>query len=106
MTPEVRLTDALLERDGRPFLVVGAELHNSSSSSVSAITRSLRAMREIGANTVLAPVAWDLFEPQEGVYDFTLVDALIATAAAEGLAVIRFGSDRGRTACRPTRRPG
>ncbi|MBB2943344.1 hypothetical protein FB565_003057 [Actinoplanes lutulentus] len=94
MTPEVRLTDALLERDGRPFLVVGAELHNSSSSSVSAITRSLRAMREIGANTVLAPVAWDLFEPQEGVYDFTLVDALIATAAAEGLAVIPlwFGS--------------
>lgn len=80
--------------DGKPYLVVGAEVHNSSSSTVRAIQESFDAVRVLGANTVLAPVAWDLFEPVEGRFDPTLIDAMIATATAQGLKLIPlwFGS--------------
>src|SRR4051794_37385970 len=80
--------------DGAPFPVVGAEVHNSSSSTESAIAESFRAVRELGANTVLAPVAWDLLEPAEGVFNFTLLDAMIVTAEELGLRLIPlwFGS--------------
>ena len=61
-------TGPYLAVDGRPFVVVGAEVHNSSSSSKLAIDRSFDAVRQLGANTVLAPVAWDLFEPTEGSF--------------------------------------
>ena len=37
---------------------------------------------------MLAPVAWDLFEPEEGVFDTTLIDAMIATCREEGLRLI------------------
>lgn len=80
--------------DGRPFVVVGAEVHNSSSSTERAIARSFDAVRDLGANTVLAPVAWDLFEPTEGSFDTRLLDEMIAGARARGLRLIPlwFGS--------------
>lgn len=73
---------------GRPFLIVGGELHNSGSSTPSAIQRSLDAAVEVGVNTVLAPVAWELIEPEEGRFDFAIVDALTSAARDRGLHVI------------------
>lgn len=83
-----------LRVDGDPFLVVGAEVHNSSSSSPLAITKAFTTVRTLGANTVLAPVAWDQLEPTEGRFDFTLIDAMIQTAHHLGLRLIPlwFGS--------------
>lgn len=80
--------------DGAPFPIVGAEVHNSSSSTVDAINGSFTTVQRLGANTVLAPVAWDLFEPEEGVFDFVLIDAMINTASALGMRLIPlwFGS--------------
>ena len=45
-------------------------------------------------NTILAPVYWELMEPAEGKFDFTLVDSLINTSRKNGLKVILlwFGS--------------
>ena len=73
---------------GEPFVVVGAEVHNSSSSSLPAITQAFDVVQRLGANTVLAPVAWDLFEPVEGRYDPTLIDAMITHAHTRGLRLI------------------
>jgi len=80
--------------DGRPFVVIGAEVHNSSSSSQRAIATSFDAVHRLGANTVLAPVAWDLFEPAEGEFDTRLLDAMIEAAWSRGLKLIPlwFGS--------------
>ncbi|WP_165067094.1 DUF5597 domain-containing protein [Marisediminicola senii] len=87
-------TGPYLTVDGRAFLVVGAEVHNSSSSTTRAIAASFDAVQRLGANTVLAPVAWDLFEPTEGVFDTHLLDAMIEGARSRGLKLIPlwFGS--------------
>ena len=80
--------------DGLPFLVVGAELHNSSASSLSAIERSFTTTAELGATTLLAPVSWDQWEPTEGSYDSTLLDGMLETARRlhVRLIVLWFGS--------------
>ena len=87
-------TGPYLAVDGQPFLIVGAEVHNSSSSTLEAIASSFATIKLLGANTVLAPVAWDLFESEEGKFDYTLIDAMIATAHEFGLRLIPlwFGS--------------
>ncbi|MFI7705736.1 DUF5597 domain-containing protein [Nonomuraea sp. NPDC049480] len=83
-----RLTDNGLVVDERPFLVLGAEIHNSSSSSEVAIRSSFQRVAALGANTVLAPVTWQLLEPTEGEFDFTLVDTMIQVAETCGLRLI------------------
>ena len=80
--------------DGRPFLVLGGELHNSSSSSLDYMRPIWTRMVDLNCNTVLAPVSWELVEPDEGRFDFALVDGLIHDARRHGLRLIFlwFGS--------------
>src|SRR5512146_1328866 len=67
---------------GQPFLMLGGELHNSSSSSLDYMQPIWPRLVSMNLNTVLAPVSWELIEPQEGKYDFRLVDGLINDAHA------------------------
>lgn len=80
--------------DGEPFLVLGGELHNSSASSLEYMAPIWPKLKAMNLNTVLAPISWELLEPEEGVFDFTLVDGLIADARAHDLKLIFlwFGS--------------
>jgi hypothetical protein len=79
---------------GQPFLILGGELHNSSSSSIEYLRPIWERMVNLNLNTVLAPVAWELIEPEEDVFDFALVDGLIHAARRHGLRLILlwFGS--------------
>lgn len=79
---------------GKPFLVLGGELHNSSTSSVSYMTPLWDKMKKKHLNTVIAPVYWELLEPSEGKFDFTLVDSMIHGARAKDLhlVILWFGS--------------
>jgi GH35 family endo-1,4-beta-xylanase len=74
--------------DGKPFLILAGELHNSSSSSREYMKAIWPQLAQRNLNTVLAVVTWELIEPQEGRFDFTSVDDCIPEA--------------GRTANRPT----
>src|SRR3954471_6820511 len=80
--------------DGSPFLVIGGELHNSSSSSIEYMQPIWQRMRDLNINTVLTPVSWELIEPTEGSFDFALVDDLIRAARSHDLRliVLWFGS--------------
>jgi beta-galactosidase GanA len=80
--------------DGEPFLVLGAQSHNSSASDPAALARFFEGVKALGANTAEAPVYWELLEPEPGRYDFRLVDALVAGARQAGvrLVVLWFAS--------------
>ena len=66
--------------DGKPFIILGGELHNSSSSSLDYMKPIWRQLAGMGLNTVITPLSWELVEPTEGHYDFALVDGLLAQA--------------------------
>ena len=66
--------------DGKPFLILGGELHNSSSSNLDYMKPLWTGLAGMGLNTVITPLSWELVEPTEGHYDFALVDGLLAQA--------------------------
>ena len=80
--------------NGRPFLVIGGELHNSSSSNLNYMEPIWQRMLDLNFNTVLAGVSWELVEPEEGRFDFSLVDGLIHDARRNNLHLVFlwFGS--------------
>jgi hypothetical protein len=80
--------------DGKPFLIFGGELRNSSTSSLEYMKPIWPRMADGKMNTLLAPVSWELLEPQEGKFDFSLVDGIIAAAQENHLHLVFlwFGS--------------
>jgi beta-galactosidase GanA len=80
--------------DGKPMLVLGGELGNSSASSQAYMAKYWPKLKAMNLNTVLAPASWELIEPKEGVYDFSSVDGLIKDARAQDmhLVLLWFGA--------------
>jgi hypothetical protein len=74
--------------DEKPFLVLGGELHNSSSSSVEYMKPIWPRLASMHLNTVLAPVAWETIEPVEGTFDFSCVDGLLKGARENNLKLV------------------
>ena len=81
-------THARLVVDGAPFLAIGGELHNSSSSDAEYMRAVWERLDDAGFNSVIATVGWDQVEPIEGRFDFTVVDGLVAGARSAGLRLI------------------
>ena len=65
--------------DGKPFLILGAQAHNSSNYP-EALQPVWAAANDAQANTVLMPVAWEQVEPEEGHFDFSFLDTLVKEA--------------------------
>jgi len=74
--------------DGKPFLILGGELGNSSASSAEYMRPHWPRLKAMNLNTVLAPVEWDLIEPVEGKFDWTSVDELLRDARAHDLKLV------------------
>jgi beta-galactosidase GanA len=74
--------------DGKPYLMLAGELNNSSSSSLQFMKPIWPKLAEVPLNTVLTPLSWELVEPAEGHYDFTLVDGLLDQARAQHLHIV------------------
>jgi beta-galactosidase GanA len=87
--------------DGKPFLILGGELGNSTSSNIDYMRPVWRKLKSMHLNTVLVPVYWELLEPVEGKFDFTLVDSMIAEARKQDLKLIMlwFGSWKNSMSC-------
>jgi len=79
--------------DGKPFFVLGAQVHNSSGYP-KALDAAWPVLRAIHCNTVMVPVYWEAVEPRQGTFDFTTVDAAVKTARDAGLrlAFLWFGT--------------
>jgi beta-galactosidase GanA len=74
--------------DGKPFLILGGEVYNSSSSSLEYMQPVWPRLAAIPLNTVLTPLSWELVEPREGRFDFTLLDGLIQGARQSNLHLV------------------
>jgi hypothetical protein len=80
--------------EGKPFLMLAGELHNSATGSAHGMAPIWQRMAAKNLNTVIAAVSWELTEPEEGKFDFALVDEMIrgAREANLRLALLWFGS--------------
>ena len=79
--------------DGQPFLILGAQTNNSSNYPAE-LPKVWPVIRDLHANTVEIPVAWEQIEPVEGPFDFSWVDTLLTQARANGvrLVLLWFGT--------------
>ena len=73
--------------DGKPFLILGAQVHNSSNYP-SVLPKIWPVLRTLNASTVEAPVAWEQLEPTDGKFDFSWVDALLSQARSNDMRVV------------------
>jgi beta-galactosidase GanA len=84
---------AALIVDGAPFLLLGAQVDNSSGwpDRLKAVWPAAERMK---LNTLEVPVYWEQMEPERGRFDFTVVDALIAQAREHHvrLVLLWFGT--------------
>lgn len=74
--------------DGKPFIILGGELGNSSASTLEYMAPVWPKLKALHLNTVLMPVYWELIEKEEGRFDFSLVEQLIAEARKNDLRVV------------------
>lgn len=80
--------------DGQPFLILGGELANTASSSLEYMRPIWPRLVQMNLNTALLGVSWAQVEPEEGKFDFSVVDGLLEGARANRMHVIFiwFGS--------------
>jgi hypothetical protein len=79
---------------GKPFLILGGELGNSSAGTAAQADVILPKLARMHFNTVLTPVAWNQIEPMEGSFDFSILDHWIDVARQQQLHLVFlwFGS--------------
>ncbi len=77
-----------LKVDGKPFLMLAGELHNSSASSPAYMAPIWDRLAAMNLNTVIGTVSWELLEPEQGKFDFSLVDDEITQARKHKLRLV------------------
>jgi hypothetical protein len=86
---------------GKPFLMRGGEVGNSTATNAAYLQPFWSKFVQLNMNTVLVPVYWDLMEPAEGRYDFSLLDSVIAQARDHDmrLVLLWFASWKNSMSC-------
>ena len=101
--PQIKYTRNYAELivDGKPLLMTGGELGNSSASSTAYMAPIWAKLEKMHLNTLIAPVYWELMEPIEGKFDFTLVDYLLTSARQHHLKLVLlwFGTWKNSMSC-------
>jgi hypothetical protein len=62
--------------DGKPFLILGGQAHNSSGWP-GMLPPLWLALERLHANTLEVPLYWEQIERQTGKFDFSLIDTLL-----------------------------
>jgi hypothetical protein len=79
--------------DGAPFLMLGAQSNNSSDWPAT-LPEVWPAIEYLHANTLETPIYWEQFEPQQGQFDYSAVDTVLAQAREHHvhLVLLWFGT--------------
>src|ERR1700754_779751 len=70
---------------GKPMLLIGGELGNSSASSAAYMVDHWPRLKARNLNPALARGAWKMIEPVEGKFDWSSIDQLIRDARAHDM---------------------
>ncbi len=96
LLPQIKQNGAVKQMfvDGKPFIMLSGELHNSSASSIEYMKPIWDKLAAMHLNSVVSTVNWELVEPEEGKFNFDLVDAQIQEARKRDirLLIIWFAS--------------
>ena len=78
----------------KPFILLAGEVHNSDSSSPRYMEKIWDMAEKLGMNTLLLPATWEMVEPEEGSFDFSVPQALIDQARDRSMRIVFlwFGS--------------
>ena len=93
--PQIRQNGAVKQFfvDDKPFIMLSGELHNSSASSIEYMQPIWDKLSALHLNTVIGTASWELVEPEEGKFDFSLVDDAnqrgTAAKDASGIDLVR-----------------
>ncbi len=78
----------IFTNNGKPFIAIAGEAHNSSSSNAQYMIGVWEKAKELGLNTLLLPASWELVEPVEGQFEFQLIDDIIAQAREYEMKIV------------------
>ena len=83
--------------DGAPFLVLGIQFDFLNCTRVEDFDYLFEHAVTMGVNTVFFPVRWFVVEPEEGRYDWTVLDHALKRCKEKGLkmSVLWFGTNQG-----------
>ncbi len=73
--------------DGKPFLILGAQAHNSSGWP-SLLPNVWQSAEYMHLNTLEVPLYWEQIEPTEGKFDFSILDTLLTQARAHNMHLV------------------
>jgi hypothetical protein len=73
-------TSSQLMVNGKPFLMLAAELHYSSLSDPAYMQTVWQNTKDMSINTLLGSVTWEMIEPVEGQFNFAEADQVILDA--------------------------
>ena len=84
----------MIEVNGKPYIVIAGEVHNSNSSDPLYMEKVWKQAKDLGMNTLLLPATWEMIEPEEGKFNFEVIDQLIEQARVNEMHIIFlwFGS--------------
>ena len=74
--------------NGKPMLMIGGEMGNSSASTQADVSKHFTHLHRLGLNTVLAPLSWELIEPEEGQFDMSTLHNILTEARKNELKVV------------------
>ena len=75
--------------DGKPFFVLGGEIHNSTASGEAYMEEYVwKQLPGKQLNTLLVPICWELVEKEQGRLDFAIPRRVIDRARQEGIRLI------------------
>ncbi len=74
--------------DGSPYLMLGAQVHNSDTANADDLNKALDVVASWHANTAEVPIYWEAIEPKPGQFDFSSVDLAIQAARKRDLRLV------------------
>jgi len=73
--------------DGKPFLILGGQAHNSSAWP-GMLPQLWKAVAAMHANTLEVPIYWEQVEPEPGRFDFSMIDTLLLQARSRDVRLV------------------